>query len=186
MFNLINFFKVFFLTAICVSVTSCSNNEEIVSKEENKSSLLMENEKFSCYLADSKTRSEYASQYMIKVKELPGYTIHFAENNDANSETYKNKSIFVKDNEIVLEVYSNVEETETGWIFKYKCIDGDEDICFFPKNATRSEDLADKTLNCIEDAYNNHGWASILLYVESAFIPVTAVVIAGDCLLHNL
>ena len=115
MFNLINFFKVIFLTAICVSVTSCSNNEEIVSKEENKSSLLMENEKFSCYLADSKTRSEYASQYMIKVKELPGYTIHFAENNDANSETYKNKSIFVKDNEIVLEVYSNVEETETGW-----------------------------------------------------------------------
>lgn len=37
------------------------------------------------------------------------------------------------------------------------------------------------TSNCIADAYLNHGWASVYLFVQSSFLPVTAAAIAGVC-----
>lgn len=41
----------------------------------------------------------------------------------------------------------------------------------------RGQDVAD----CIADAYSNHGWASAWAFVQTAFIPATAVAIAGAC-----
>ncbi|MFA3782321.1 hypothetical protein ABRY23_04570 [Melioribacteraceae bacterium 4301-Me] len=41
-------------------------------------------------------------------------------------------------------------------------------------------------MSCIQDAYSNHGWISVALFLETAFIPWTAAVIAADCTLHNL
>jgi len=43
-----------------------------------------------------------------------------------------------------------------------------------------------QTQACISDAYNNHGWASTWLYVQSAFIPQTVAAIAGVCAINNL
>jgi len=39
--------------------------------------------------------------------------------------------------------------------------------------------------SCIGDAYSNHGWASVYIFVQSAFIPQTAVAIAGYCAMGN-
>ncbi len=35
--------------------------------------------------------------------------------------------------------------------------------------------------NCIADAYVSHGWASVWAFIQSVFIPSTAVAIAGAC-----
>lgn len=43
----------------------------------------------------------------------------------------------------------------------------------------------DAVSGCIQDAYSHHGWISVGLFIETAFIPETAVVIAGDCAFHN-
>jgi hypothetical protein len=37
------------------------------------------------------------------------------------------------------------------------------------------------TMNCITDAYSNHGWLSVWATVQSAFIPETLVAIGGYC-----
>jgi hypothetical protein len=39
--------------------------------------------------------------------------------------------------------------------------------------------------NCIVDAYANHGWASAWLTVQTAFLPMTAAVLAGSCVAIN-
>jgi len=40
--------------------------------------------------------------------------------------------------------------------------------------------------NCISDAYTNHGWISVALWVESTFIQETLVAVAADCTVHDL
>jgi hypothetical protein len=40
-------------------------------------------------------------------------------------------------------------------------------------------------INCITDAYGNHGWASAWLFVQTAFLPVTALAMAGACAAIN-
>lgn len=40
-------------------------------------------------------------------------------------------------------------------------------------------------IDCINDAYSNHGWASVGLFLTSAFIPETAVVVAAACYDRN-
>jgi hypothetical protein len=41
------------------------------------------------------------------------------------------------------------------------------------------------TMNCINDAYANHGWASVWAWVQSAVLPPTAVAIAAACAAKN-
>lgn len=40
-------------------------------------------------------------------------------------------------------------------------------------------------MGCITDAYSNHGWVSVWLTVQSAFIPATAAGIALGCYAKN-
>jgi len=38
--------------------------------------------------------------------------------------------------------------------------------------------------NCMADAYTNHGWVSVWMTVQTAFIPHTAVAVAATCAVH--
>jgi hypothetical protein len=49
----------------------------------------------------------------------------------------------------------------------------------------RIDDCGQATQDCITDAYSNHGWTSIWLGIQSAFIPQTAVAIAAACAAKN-
>jgi hypothetical protein len=40
-------------------------------------------------------------------------------------------------------------------------------------------------VNCITDAYSNHGWVSVWLFVQTAYLPVTAAAVAGSCAAIN-
>jgi len=54
-------------------------------------------------------------------------------------------------------------------------------------NAARepSEKCGQAVADCIGDAYGNHGWTSVYLTVQIAFIPWTAAGITGACALLN-
>lgn len=45
--------------------------------------------------------------------------------------------------------------------------------------------IGQDVMDCIEDAYTNHGWISVGLFIETAFIPETAAAIAAACLGRN-
>ena len=47
------------------------------------------------------------------------------------------------------------------------------------------EDWGQHTLNCVNDAYSNHGFISVWAVVQTAFIPQTAAAIAGACAVAN-
>tara|TARA_B110001469_G_C9624403_1_gene311508 strand:- start:670 stop:1296 length:627 start_codon:yes stop_codon:yes gene_type:complete len=42
------------------------------------------------------------------------------------------------------------------------------------------------TMDCITDAYSNHGWISVWAWVQTAFIPMTGAAIAASCAMANV
>ncbi len=46
--------------------------------------------------------------------------------------------------------------------------------------------LGQDTMDCIIDAYSNHGWFSVGAWVATLIIPETGVLIAADCALHQI
>ena len=39
--------------------------------------------------------------------------------------------------------------------------------------------------SCVDNAYYAHGWASVYIFVQTAFLPQTAVAIAASCAIGN-
>jgi hypothetical protein len=52
------------------------------------------------------------------------------------------------------------------------------------KNAKIS-DCGYAVMRCVQDAYSGHGWASVYIFVQTAFIPETAAAIVYYCGLKN-
>lgn len=44
----------------------------------------------------------------------------------------------------------------------------------------------DDTMECLEDAYSNHGWISVWATIQTAFIPQTGVALSLACAIINL
>ena len=94
----------------------------------------------------------------------------------------KYKCNYEKGKELLI-LYTDVEEMDNGYVFSYDCPTGDAGKSFWPKVLSRS--WGQDTMDCMTDAYSNKGWASVVLFVETAFIPQTAVAIAAVCAYKN-
>ena len=46
--------------------------------------------------------------------------------------------------------------------------------------------LGQDTMDCIQHAYSRNGWISTWAWIQTGFIPITGVAIAGACLIKNL
>lgn len=57
----------------------------------------------------------------------------------------------------------------------------DNNIAGIKANTNIAKDRGQDVADCISDAYSNHGWVSAWAFVQTAFIPATAVAIAGAC-----
>ena len=51
--------------------------------------------------------------------------------------------------------------------------------------ANRLSGCGQATMDCINDAYTNHGWVSVWAWVQTAFLPATAAAIAAACAAIN-
>ncbi len=163
---------------------SCSN-EENSSKEVQENDygkLLISNEKFACYELPA-TKGE-ASKELIKVHELSAVKIYFSKNTDGNNKEYAYKSEVYENDKFLFIMYTNIEETDSGYIFKYNQPEINEGVSFLPKYITK--DLGQDTIDCMSDLYTNRGWLSVWYTIQSAFIPETVAVVAVVCAIHNV
>ena len=172
-----------FIIAITLMCVSCSN-DSLDNLSSINGNVLVSNSKFICYKGEKVTRSDNIEDVIIVVHEIPDYEIHSSENEDSNKDEFHTKSIFVKNGTPIFEMYSNVEEREDGWVVRYKCVNGDEDIEFLPRVFTRAS-WGERTASCLSDAYSGHGWASVWAVIQSGFIPQTAVALAAVCAIKN-
>lgn len=54
-----------------------------------------------------------------------------------------------------------------------------------PSSSQGQRNCGQDAVNCIIDAYSNHGWVSFWAWVQTSFIPQTAVAIAATCAIHS-
>jgi hypothetical protein len=180
----VSLFLITLMIALSVGFYSCVSDDDVVSLNElNKvdSEVLLSNSKFSCYEM-SGTRSE-GKKVLIKVHDLSNVDIIFEENDEINKDGYLYKSVFYKDGKELFVLYSNVEEKDNGYLLSYKYSYGDMDNFFLPKQISRG--WGEDTMGCLSDAYTNHGWASVWVTIQTAFIPETAVAFAAACAIKN-
>lgn len=53
------------------------------------------------------------------------------------------------------------------------------------KKNRKKDGCGQAVMDCIQDVYSNHGWASVAAWVTTAFIPETALIFAGACYDRN-
>lgn len=46
--------------------------------------------------------------------------------------------------------------------------------------------LDKNTMDCLADAYANHGWVSVWITIQTGFLPQTAVAMAAACAIKNM
>ncbi len=92
-----------------------------------------------------------------------------AETDKVNKDIYK-VSYFNGKHELIFSVIINSSKRTAHVIHQ--------------KSVMTTKDCGDKVVACLEDVYQNHGWASIAAFVTTAFIPATAAVFAADCYGH--
>lgn len=177
--------SVFALLLLSVACTNDLNDSDsLVNQQEHVDSqykAIFSTEKFECYeLPITKTEQGELNQ-LIKVNDLPDIDIYFGNNTDTEYDDFPNKSIFYKNGEKLFVLYSEVIEMEDGFVLNLLKDTGEATTAFLPKVVTRS--VGDGVAGCLVDAYSNHGWASVLLSVQSAFLPQT---MAAACVIKNI
>ena len=148
------------------------------------SSLVYENDKLSIRLISSRAESP---EYLCTSPDFPDLKVYVKENTFTRSsdDDYEYVAQYVIKDDYSFTMNFSVEITENAPILSYTIVGGETGVIDFNNIlATRSrfgQDVSD----CISDAYTNHGWASVLLWVETAFIPEAVCVVAGACIGHE-
>lgn len=178
--------KNIFLSVICtVFFISCQKNQ-VIFREQNDETLLYETSCFSCYSISS-TKSDFPYYNKIILKECPDIEILFGDNSATkeNNSDYRYKSLIISDNQKALTIYSDFETQNNGYLLTYY-IEGKGAFEYFIPFETKSPGWGKRTMTCLEDVYANHGFLSVWVVVQTAFIPQTAVAFAAACAARNL
>lgn len=175
-----SFIFVALMAVLSLTLYSCSSLEDDVNCNQSDNPVVS-NAKFLCYeLTETRNTNE---QMLIKVYDLPNMDILFQKNNDLSKCEYSYKSVFYENDEELFVLYSDVKIKEDGYLVSYCCSYGDTYQIFLPKVLSRS--WGQNTMDCLADVYVNHGWASVWVTVQTAFIPHTAVAFAAACAVKN-
>lgn len=184
---------IFISIFIAFLFVSCDNKDEFVQVDNQPDlsseiqKVLVKTSKFTYYeISNSVVQTRgLVSNKLIKVDDYPEYDIYFNDNLDMNESEYEYKSTFFKEGKEVGVLYTTIEELENGYIFKYSMNDDNVGVSFLPKElGTRG--LGDDVMDCITDVYSKRGWLSVLVWIETAFIPQTAVAMAVACTAANV
>ena len=83
---------------------------------------------------------------------------------------------------------SNLEKINTVTIIpsERKILTGKPSGVLMSNTQSKAKNTGQDVMNCISDAYSNHGWVSVWAWVQTAFVPATAVAVAGACVGLNV
>lgn len=187
--------KIFlFLGISFLLLTSCSQDEVTQNYENsnngNKGALLCSTSLFSCYKAISTKSIGGDSLEIITTKLLPSDVDIVLNKNTVDNKkkfNYQYTADLVQHGDTLNTIYINIENREDGLLATYQFVNsGDISKFFFPKNGIVStKSWGQDSMDCLQDVYSRHGWLSVFVTIESAYIPATVGVFAAACAIKN-
>lgn len=193
------------LVVVCISMVSCSNEEQgnVVSNSEDQELVLHQNEYLTVYAIkdvvsmqnaidewneqfDLKTKGEMEDGFqlvdIVKSPEIEDCDVILAKKGNEYIAYYRQNGIFVR------KIYITIEQgQQNAYDITYK--DADTKAVAFVQISEDGKVVTNPltkvagqaVMDCITDAYSNHGWASVILTIESAVIWETAAAVAIAC-----
>lgn len=152
-------------------------------KSTNKSNLEFDYNNLTSVKIDNQNNSALiANQVNYDVNNSINKSIAFFMNEKeeiVNSLIIENKIISDNEREVTYLTVNN----EKLMTIKFDKAKNSSEFVFYSKNLEngKSKPCSDKTLDCIEDFYTDHGWLSVAIWVGSAFGPEVPVAIAIAC-----
>ncbi|WP_172279405.1 hypothetical protein ACNFU2_07960 [Chryseobacterium sp. PTM-20240506] len=196
-----------------LGLTSCGQDEENVQQKENKVVKNDLSAKFKAYIqskiGDKKTSrvidsTIYDTDNVYYNKEVDAY--YFLQRDFNFDSKEEQMAIFaVPDDQGnfggILETGMSKVDDEN---FTVKYYDGEElinsvdyvlnkqegriyfrNVQDLSTSGTTSRGCGQAVANCIAGTYVNHGWMSVTLWVETAFIPQTSIAVTAACAIKN-
>lgn len=195
-----NVYQSIFALLFLVVLGSCSKED---NESHNKALTLQE--KIDNWLLNNESNSnnlisdiKYDFDHPI-LREVDGNTIVIFNEVNFDSNNTINYGISFIETEKELKPFLTVKTIEeSDSIKKLEYFDSNNDFLFswtFDLNKKEMIVKADgqvskrnwgqDTADCINDAYTNHGWTSVGLWIESICIPETGIVVAAACAITN-
>lgn len=181
--------KLFFFSAAAIlavsalALSGCSEGFYEGKKVTSDSNLVYETSKFSCYSFNTKASIAPFDELII-VNEFPDLKIYFSKNPQKG---YDYVASYVMDKRSSVTVLFKYTIQDNGYLLDY-CTETGETfnllIPFSPDIETKG--LGQDVMDCLSDAYSNHGWVSVWAFIQTCFIPETAVALAAACVAVNI
>lgn len=153
----------------------------------SESALLYESSKFSCYSLAGKD-SDAIQQELILVNDYPELRIYMEKKPQTRGgDDYDYSSVLdFGDNQIVT-LYSKYSIDDNGYLLSYYTEENGTFSFLVPfSGALETRSKGQDVIDCMQDVYSNHGWLSVWVFVQTCFIPQTAVAFAVACVGKNL
>ena len=175
--------NLFFFFAVIFFVFACSPSNNIADQQED-SSVILENDLMICYNISTKSDE---TEVLIKIKDYPELDVYCFGYNSTKSNAlsnYDNVAYCVSGGNRIATLYFSVEETTERRLFRYNIDNVGEDSFFPPSSLTTKGAMGQYMADCLQDAYTNHGWASVFATVATAFCPYVVCGFVGACVAH--
>lgn len=172
--------------AFITMLVSCQRVDAEINSQDNidATNLLYETSTFSCYSIEPDTKSGDVYDRCIVVNQSPDLEILMGRYPQTKeSDSYEYVASIKRQNEEPFLMLFEQEMTDSGYLLKY-LIDDTETMEFlvpFADGCSTTKGMGQDTMDCITDVYTNHGWVSVWVWVQTAFIPETAAAFAAVC-----
>ncbi len=184
-----------------IIIASCS--EDNITLQDNESVQKIEERKATS--PEIKTLVTYLNDYSLEISEITSGADLTNLNMDAikvvKENTSNNESILIPinaqyffsvtkignkfGNPLILNFESNDVFTYTFLKSNSKFMVNMVSQEFQAEYGLAERGCGQATMDCLSDAYTNHGWVSVWAFVQTAFIPATAAALAAACAAIN-
>jgi len=203
--------KRYFLPIICICLVGCANEQKdevnttpynpfTTTKVDDSGFLRQISNWKAASQSDCFDNYDLSSIFQIVAPEskteLEGYSVFYANEDRSVTRSPSNEDsalgFIVRDGKIVFTLICTIVDEADSRYMEYSNEAGElmarfridaEQQRLVPDNSpsTRAKLTGDAVLDCIEEAYTDHGWFSVFLWGASLFGPEAGIVVAATC-----
>ena len=183
-----------FLLVFCllIPLLCISCQKEITTRADisESASLLYETSKYSCYKLVTKAGNDEYDK-LILVNDIPELKIFTSSTQHTKGEydEFHQVSTFEMNGAAPIKVVSSQVIVEGGYLLTYN-VENQGTMSFFVPVGTKAKEdgksFGQDVSDCLQDVYTNHGWISVWAFIQTCFIPETAIAFVGACIIVNL